>query len=76
MKQLNDPYEYRCMYVDKEKFRKAGYSDEIIATFENMLQDNMTQIGVTCFSEKSLRIICLCGLIMPIMDEVFVSNMK
>lgn len=52
VKQLNDPYEYKCMYVNKEKFRKAGYSDEIIATFENILQDNMNQMGVTCFSEK------------------------
>lgn len=49
---LNDPYEYKCMYVDEERLRKSNYSDSIISLLKKMLLDNMTKLGVTCFSER------------------------
>lgn len=49
---LNDPYEYKGMLIDKEKFIKAGYPIEIIEKYQTIFDFN--DYGVTCLSSNSI----------------------
>lgn len=47
---MNDPYEFQCMYVDEKRLKDAGYPDELIEFFKNLLYKDMKQLGVSCLS--------------------------
>ena len=49
---LNDPYEYKGMLIDKEKFIKAGYSFETIEKYQTIF--DLNDYGVTCLSSNSI----------------------
>lgn len=49
---LNDPYEYKGMLIDKEKFIKAGYPIETIEKYQTIFDIN--DYGVTCLSSNSV----------------------
>ena len=49
---LNDPYEYKGMLIDKEKFIKAGYPIETIEKYQTIFDIN--DYGVTCLSSNSI----------------------
>lgn len=38
-KELNDPYEYKCMFIDREKLKQHSYPDDIINYFEDLLKN-------------------------------------
>lgn len=50
---LNDPYEYKGMLIDKEKFSEAGYPIEIIEKYQTIFDFN--DYGVTCLSSNSVN---------------------
>lgn len=50
--QLNDPYEFKGMVLDKNKFRDAGYPEELILEYEKEFSFN--EWGVTCLSGKEI----------------------
>ena len=47
---LNDPYEFSCMYVDKDRLSEAGYSDGLIEGFETLMGDTLRTLGVASLS--------------------------
>lgn len=49
---LNDPYEYKGMLIDKEKFIEAGYPIETIKMYQTIFDFN--DYGVTCLSSNSV----------------------
>lgn len=49
---LNDPYEYKGMLIDKEKFIEAGYPIETIKKYQTIFDIN--DYGVTCLSSNSI----------------------
>lgn len=51
-KSLNDPYEYKGMLIDKEKFIEAGYPIETIEKYLTIF--NFNDYGVTCLSSNSI----------------------
>lgn len=51
-KSLNDPYEYKGMLIDKEKFIKAGYPIKAIEKYQTIFDIN--DYGVTCLSSNSV----------------------
>lgn len=50
---LNDPYEFSCMYVDREKLHEAGYPDSLISGFENLVGQSIKTWGVASLSSNS-----------------------
>lgn len=48
---LNDPYEFKGLIIDRQKFKTAGYSDDIIESFEKMI--DLNEFGITCFSANA-----------------------
>ena len=49
---LNDPYEYKGMLIDKEKFIKAGYPIKTIEKYQTIF--DLNDYGVTCLSSNSI----------------------
>ncbi len=47
---LNDPYEFKCMYIDEERLKQHGYTDEIITKFKELLYNNMKRWSVLSLS--------------------------
>lgn len=50
---LNDPYEFSCMYVDKDRLKEAGHPDELIKGFEIIVGDMLRNFGVASLSGNS-----------------------
>lgn len=49
---LNDPYEFKGLIIDEEKFKNAGYSQEHINLYKTIFE--MEDIGVTCLSGNDI----------------------
>lgn len=49
---LNDPYEYKGMLIDKEKFIEAGYPIKAIEKYQTIF--DLNDYGVTCLSSNSI----------------------
>lgn len=45
---VNDPYEFKGMMLDKNKFRNAGYSEKLISEYEKGF--TFDEWGITCLS--------------------------
>ncbi len=54
VKVLNDPYEFRCMYIDEPRLKGNGYDEYIISKFKELLNDQIKQWGVLSLSAASL----------------------
>ncbi len=39
IKKLNDPYEFKCMYIDEKKLKAANYDTVMIDAFKNYLKE-------------------------------------
>lgn len=39
IKTLNDPYEFKCMYIDEKKLKAANYDTVMIDAFKNYLKE-------------------------------------
>ena len=51
---LNDPYEFKCMYIDENKLKEHGYDEYIILKFRKLLDDQMKHWSVLSLSAASL----------------------
>lgn len=49
---VNDPYEFKGMRLDKEKFRKAGYSEKMISEYQKGF--HFGEWGITCLSANEV----------------------
>lgn len=47
---LNDPYEYKGMFLDRKKMEEAGYPEEIIDEYETLF--DFSDYGITCLSSN------------------------
>ena len=51
---LNDPYEFKCMYIDENKLKEHGYDEHIILKFKELLDNQVKQWSVLSLSAASL----------------------
>lgn len=49
---VNDPYEFKGLYIDEQKMKEAGYPDEIISAYEEFL--SMQEFGLVCLSGNGI----------------------
>ncbi len=50
---LNDPYEFKCMYVDEQKLKGANYPDLLISQFNTFMSEGLHKWAVACLSANS-----------------------
>lgn len=50
---LNDPYEFQCMYINHEKLKKYNYDEKILAEFDNLFAQQLKNWAVTSLSANS-----------------------
>lgn len=51
---LNDPYEFRCMYINREELKEHGYDDYIIAKFQELLTSQIDKWSVASLSANTI----------------------
>lgn len=49
---LNDPYEFKGMLVDREKFVEAGYPEDVIEKYQTLF--DFDDYGITCLSANEI----------------------
>ena len=49
---VNDPYEFKGLYIDEQKMKEAGYSDEVISAYNEFL--SMHEYSLVCLSGKDI----------------------
>lgn len=49
-KQLNDPYEFSCMYVDHERLEQHGYDEYILGKFDEIVGKQQSNFAVVSLS--------------------------
>ena len=47
---MNDPYEFQCMYINKDKFLENGHSEEDIANYNKILVQQKSQWALASLS--------------------------
>ncbi len=55
VKELNDPYEYKCLYIDKMKLLGEGYPIQFIEFFEKTLIENQQNYAMTALSANTFE---------------------
>lgn len=50
---LNDPYEYKGMFLDQQKLSEAGYPPNIIEEYQKLF--DLNEYGITCFSSNPVE---------------------
>ena len=53
--ELNDPYEFNCLYINKQKFIENDYDPKLIEHFENMLNDMKKEYGIVSLTANSFN---------------------
>ncbi|MBO5210647.1 MAG: DUF2971 domain-containing protein [Clostridia bacterium] len=51
---LNDPYEFKFMFIDEDKLKQHGYTNEIICKFNEFFSNNINQWSVLSLSAASI----------------------
>lgn len=49
---LNDPYEFKGLYIDEIKLKEAGYPDKVISAYKEFL--SMQAFGLVCLSGNGI----------------------
>lgn len=52
--ELNDPYEFQCMFVDQEKLKSQGYDDYMLSKFDDLVSQQWKLWALTSLSVNSL----------------------
>ncbi len=47
---LNDPYEFKCMYIDEEQLKEHGYPEDVITSFKTFLDEQTSKWSVLSLS--------------------------
>ena len=55
IKTLNDPYEFKCMYIDEKKLEEAKYDIVLIDAFKNYLKDQEDSWTVLSLSNAGIE---------------------
>lgn len=55
IKTLNDPYEFKCMYIDVKKLEAANYDKVLIDAFKNYLKDQEDSWTVLSLSNAGIE---------------------
>lgn len=50
---LNDPYEFKSLYLDEDKLKSLRFPENIIANLKKILDRNMKKIGISSLSQNS-----------------------
>ena len=53
IEKLNDPYEYKCLYVDREKLKENSYPDQFIDFFKCALEKGVQELALASLSGNS-----------------------
>ena len=56
IKTLNDPYEFKCMYIDEKKLEEAKYDIVLIDAFKNYLKNQEDSWTVLSLSNAGIEI--------------------
>lgn len=52
---LNDPYELKCLYVDRAQLIEKGYPDKLLEFFEDFINNRQTQYAVASLSANDFN---------------------
>lgn len=50
---LNDPYEFKSLYLDEDKLKSLRFPEDIIANIKRILDEDMKIIGISSLSQNS-----------------------